>query len=142
MFRTQTLAELALADIDQLLNKFDPGGQIESALPLLHHHRRTLVQLHEALVCSTNETLQDRDCECWADDLVVTYEQLHGQAPHAVVYRKMEELRKSAGRSWPKHAEELIRQTLQAHCAESSQYRGGPDLFRMIRPGLWGLKNN
>ena len=76
----------------------------------------------------------------WVDDLVTTYMQLGGTAHHSAVYRKMRQLRITAGRSWPENAEEATRQTLQAYCAESRQYRGGSDLFRMIRRGFWGLK--
>jgi hypothetical protein len=76
----------------------------------------------------------------WVDDLVTTYKQFGGQASHVLVYRNMKELRRAAGRSWPPKAREAIRQTLQAHNAESLQYRGGLDLFRIIRPGLWRLK--
>ena len=77
----------------------------------------------------------------WADDLVSVYKQLGGLVPHSSVYRNMRELRRRAGRSWPPKAYETIRQTLQAHNAESSQYRGGTDLFRMVQRGLWRLKD-
>jgi hypothetical protein len=89
------------------------------------------------MVNSRHDTLNDR----WADDLVSVYKQLGGPVPHSSVYRNMRELRRRAGRSWPPKAYETIRQTLQAHNAESSQYRGGTDLFRMVRRGLWRLKD-
>jgi hypothetical protein len=79
--------------------------------------------------------------ERWADDLVVVYERLGGQASHSAVYREVRKLRLAAGRSWPPNAHEAIRQTLQAHNADSPQYRGGADLFSMVRPGLWFLKH-
>jgi hypothetical protein len=135
------LAERALEEIEQLLNKFDLGGQIKSVLPLLLRHRCTLVELCNAPRPS-HHARQQRDDETWANDLVSVYQQLGGQAPHSLVYRKMKEARMAAGRSWPGHAEELIRQTLQAHNAESPQYRDGLDLFRMVRPGLWRLKEH
>ncbi len=135
------LAMRAIADIDRLLNNYDHGGQIETALPLLHQHRCTLVRLRDSLDDPGGEVVSEHDDECWADDLVTTYKQLRGKASHTFVYRRMKDLRTAAGRSWPSHAEEAIRQTLQAHCAESPQYRGARDLFRMIRPGLRGLKN-
>ena len=47
----------------------------------------------------------------------------------------------AAGRSWPRKAHETIRQTLQAHNAESPQYRGTRDLFQMVEPGQWRLKD-
>lgn len=134
------LAERALSNIDQLLNNFDHGGQIESALPLLLRHRRTLVQLRDVLRSTPSGTAAEYDGECWVDDLVTAYRQLGGKAAHPLIYRKVKELRTAVGRSWPEHAEEAIRQTLQAHCIESPQYRGGSDLFRMICPGSWCLK--
>lgn len=138
--RQDLLVEFALSEIDQLLNKFDHCGQIESVLPLLLQHRRTLARLRHALLSS--DTTQEPDHERWLDDLLTTYRQLGGQVPHATVYRKMKELRTKAGRSWPEHAEEIIRQTLQAHNAESPQYHDGLDLFRMVRPGLWRLRDH
>ena len=38
--RQELLVECALSEIDQLLNNFDLGGQIQSALPLLLRHHR------------------------------------------------------------------------------------------------------
>jgi hypothetical protein len=78
--------------------------------------------------------------ERWIDDLVAVYTELGGQSLDFVMYRRMEQLRKSEGRSWPPSAHYLIRQTRQAHNVESPEYRGGPDLFRMVRRGLWRLK--
>jgi hypothetical protein len=134
------LAERALSNVDQLLTNYNLGDQIESALPLLHRHRCMLVQLRNALYSTCGGKAAENADERWVDDLVTTYRQLGSQAPHMLVYRKMKELRVTEGRSWPEHAEEAIRQTIQAYCAESPQYRGGPDLFRMVRPGLWRLK--
>ena len=136
-----TLATRAIADIDQLLYGYDHGGQIESALPLLHQHRRTLVRLRDNLRDPSEGGTTKPDDEQWAEDLVTTYAQLGGVALHHSVYRKMKNLRTAAGRSWPNCAEEAIWQTLQAHCAKSPQYRGGRDLFRMVCPGKWRLKD-
>ena len=135
-----TLANRALDEIDDLLNNYDGWTQIRILLPLLHGHRGTLVKLQRACSRSSGATLPQHNDERWVDDLVTIYRQLGGQAPHSVVYPKMKDLRQAAGRSWPKHAKDAIRQVLQAHCAESRWYRGGPNLFRMIRRGLWGLK--
>jgi len=133
MLSTQqhALAERALSEIDQLLNNFDLGGQIESALPLLLRHRRTLTELRNPSLSAVTAT-KPRDDERWADDIVTVFRDFSGQVRHAVLYRKMEELRKAAGRSWPENAEETIRATLQDH----------PDQFRMIHRGLWGLRVN
>ena len=135
------LTERALYEIDDLLNNYDDWTQIRIMLPLLHRHRETLVKLQRASSRSSGAVPPVQDDERWVDDLITSYKQLGGQAMHSVVYRKMQKLRQAAGRSWPEHAEEAIRQTLQAYCANSQRYRGGPDLFRIIRRGMWGLKN-
>ena len=96
-----TLATRAIADIDQLLYGYDHGGQIESALPLLHQHRRTLVRLRDNLRDPSEGGTTKPDDEQWAEDLVTTYAQLGGVALHHSVYRKMKNLRTAAGRSWP-----------------------------------------
>ena len=80
--------------------------------------------------------------ERWADDIKAAYQQLGGRAWHSAVYRAVKDIRTAAGRSWPPNARSTIRQTLQAHNAESPQYRGGDDLFRMVRPSLWRLKDD
>lgn len=80
--------------------------------------------------------------ERWADDVTMAYRQLGGQAWHPAVYRTVKDIRTAAGRSWPPNARSTIRQTLQAYNAESPQYRRGDDLFRMVRPGLWRLKDH
>ena len=139
--QSATIAKRAIFDIDHLLNSYDHGAQIESALPLLLRHRRTL-----ALLCGDPSVVFklpriELADERWVDDLVTTYKQLGGKAPHLLVYRGMEKLRRVAGRSWPFNAHEAIRQTLQAHNAESPQYHGGDDLFRMVRRGLWRLRS-
>ena len=80
------------------------------------------------------------DSDRWVDDLVAVYREFGGEALDSVIYRRMKQLRQSEGRSWPPRAHEAIRQTRQAHNAEARRYRGGSDLFRMVRPGLWRLK--
>jgi hypothetical protein len=134
------LADQALLEIDQLLNNYDLGGQLESVLPLLRRHRRTLTML-----CNPPQlglpAEEPSDGERWVDDIVTVFMQHGGQAPHPVVYRTLEQLRTAAGRSWPLNARSAIREQLQAHNAESPQYRSGADLFRVVQPGLWRLKD-
>lgn len=139
--RPAMLADQALSQIKLLLNNYDLGGQIESALPLLLRQRRTLVTLRNALQ-PAGRLNEGRLDERWVDDLVAVYKELGGPAPDSVVYQGMERLRRREGRSWPPNAKSAIRQTRQAHNVESPQYRGGADLFRMVRPGLWRLKEH
>ena len=135
------LTHQAFVEIEQLFDNYDFGGQIESALPLLNRHRQTLATLYSILQ-PVRGAQQPRHDERWVDDLVATYRQLGGKAVHSAVYQHMKKTRLVAGRSWPEHGEEAIRQTLQAYCAESPQYSGGADLFRMVCRGLWGLKGS
>ncbi len=133
------LVRLAFAEIEQLFSNYDFFGQIESARPLLSRHRRTLAKLNNALR-SGHEATQRASDERWLDDLVTVYREFGGQALDADIYRRMRQLRQGAGRSWPRHARSVIRQTRKAHNVESSQYRGAPDFFRMVHRGLWRLK--
>jgi hypothetical protein len=105
------LAERALADIDQLLNNFDHGAQIETALPLLRTHRRTLAQL-QGIIDESGRTTATLDSHPrWVDDLVLVYGQFGGQATDRLIYKAMEELRRQERRSWPRRAREATRQT-------------------------------
>ena len=137
--RPAMLADQALSQIELLLNNYDLGGQIESALPLLLRQRCTLTTLRNALQTAPGTTKTWSD-ERWVDDLVAVYNELGRQALDHVVYQRMKQLRQREGRTWPPNAHSAIRQTRQAHNVESPQYRGGPDLFRMVRPGHWRLK--
>ena len=49
------LAQRAIAEIEQLLYNYDHWGQIESALPLIHQHHRTLKALGHAVLSSAKE---------------------------------------------------------------------------------------
>ena len=120
------LTERALYEIDDLLNNYDDWTQIRIMLPLLHRHRGTLVELQRAFSRSSGAIPPAQNDERWVDDLITSYKQLGGQATHSVVYRKMQKLRQAAGRSWPEHAEEAIRQTLQAYCADFATLSGRP----------------
>lgn len=136
-----TLAECALSEIEQLLNTSDLDGSIESVLPLLIRHRRTLVELRDASQSARAATTRSDD-KRWRDDIETVLRKYGGQAPHRLLYRKVKELRQATGRTWPRSAHSRIRQTLQSYNAESRQYRGGTDLFRVVRQGLWRLKEH
>jgi hypothetical protein len=131
------LAEQAFLEVEELFNNYDFCGTIEIALPLLRRHRRTLATLRNAL---QPVRAAKPASDGWADDLVAVYSEFGGQASDPAIYRRMKQLRQSEGRSWPPSAHSVIRQTRQAHNVEAPQYRGGSDLFRMVRPGLWRLK--
>lgn len=85
------------------------------------------------------EPAEDRDR--WVDDIIAAYESLGGISGHKALYDRVRRIRQSAGRSLPPHFKSLVRQTLQAHCSGSRQYRGQPDLFVCLSPGQWALKS-
>jgi hypothetical protein len=136
-----TLATRALGEIDRLLNESDPGGTIDSVSPILHRCRRTLLRLQATLCRSAGAIRPNEEADYWRDDIIAAYRQLGGAVSHSRLYREVQRIRRASGRSWPAHAEELIRQMLQAHCADAPQYRGGPDLFRKVQRGVWALKD-
>jgi hypothetical protein len=86
------------------------------------------------------ETSQPNASDHWVDDIVAAYGNLGGTASHRRLYVEVKAIRLAANRSLPRHWCSLVRQTLQAHCSQARQYGGGPDLFRWIRNGYWGLK--
>jgi hypothetical protein len=137
--RQATLADQALSEIDQLLNNFDWGGQIEFVLPLLLRHRRTLTRLRDALK-SIPVSGTHSDVERWSDDIQAIFRKHGGHAPHPQLNRKMKELRQTAGRSCHRmHAASSgkhFRRTMQ----RPHNIEAGP-ISRMVRPGLWRLKD-
>lgn len=76
----------------------------------------------------------------WVDDVLTALHKLGGSSELPQLYRLVQEIRAQANRSWPENAEAAIRQALQAHCADSSQYQGATDLFRNVERGRWALK--
>lgn len=132
--RQAALVQQAFLEIEQLFDNYDFYGQIESARPMLVQHRDTLAKLNKAFRPTGRQDVR------WVDDLVAVYKEFGGQALDCNIYRRMKQLRQGEGRSWPPNARNAIRQVRQAHNVESRQYRGGPDLFRIVRPGLWRLK--
>jgi hypothetical protein len=76
----------------------------------------------------------------WVDDVIAALRSLGGMAHLSQIYREILLVRPEA-----KHidaVDETVRQTLQAHCNECRQYRGGPSFFQM-RPdrgdGYWAI---
>jgi hypothetical protein len=101
---------------------------------------KTRTETHAELVQESDTSFSD-DKERWVDDILAAFRLLGGSAKHQDLYRTVNALRLSAGRSWPEHAEEAIRQTLQTYCSDARQYRGGLDLFKQLEPGEWALRD-
>ena len=79
----------------------------------------------------------------WVDDVEQALIMLGGHAHLSKIELAVRGLRIDAGRSWPKNADACIRDTLETHCSESMNYRGGPNLFEMVDrgSGYWRLRN-
>jgi hypothetical protein len=78
----------------------------------------------------------------WVDDVEQTLIQLGGEAHLSKIELIVRRLRIDGGRSWPKNADACIRHTLETHCSDSLNYRGGPYLFEMVDrgSGYWRLR--
>ena len=80
----------------------------------------------------------------WVDDVVEALILLGGKAHLSRIESTVRKLRLEGRRSWPKNADACIRHTLETHCAQSLNYRGGPNLFEMADrgSGCWRLRRS
>jgi hypothetical protein len=101
-----------------------------------HHILADLKRIEGLLNPSAHSALR------WVDDVVEALMQLGGKAHLSRIENRVRELRFEAGRSWPKNAGACVRHTLETHCANSLNYRGGPNLFEMVDrgSGWWRLR--
>lgn len=80
----------------------------------------------------------------WADDLVVALENIGGEGYLHSIYKEVERIRRTAGRSVPPSFEATVRRTLEDHSSDSDNFRGR-DLFQMKLgkgAGFWALRRN
>jgi hypothetical protein len=56
------------------------------------------------------------------------------------IYRAFKEVCDKHKHPLPDNLQAEVRQTLQAHCSSSRQYRGRDDLFVYHEPGRWSCK--
>ena len=79
------------------------------------------------------------------DDVKQALEELGGKAHLSAIYKKTDQIRKTAGRSVPRNSEAAIRECLETHSSDSERYKSGyPNLFMMARgrgAGIWALRN-
>jgi hypothetical protein len=77
----------------------------------------------------------------WVDDVREAFRALGGEADLAAVYRRVEEMRRAAGRSIVRSLEATIRQTIEAHSSDSDNFKpGNADHFRHVGRGRWALR--
>jgi hypothetical protein len=67
----------------------------------------------------------------WRDDVHESLRRIGGHASLDRIYKEVELLRRSAGRSIPPSLEAVVRRTLEEHSTDSAVYKGGADLFYM-----------
>ncbi len=81
----------------------------------------------------------------WVDDVVRALEELGGRASLKAIYRKVVQIRTTAGRSVPENSDSAIRDCLETHSSDSRIYKPTyPDLFTMAKgrgSGIWALRN-
>lgn len=75
----------------------------------------------------------------WVDDVEFALLQLGGKAPLQSIYKKVEQIRRSAGRSLPPTLEATVRRTIEDHSSDSDNFRG-TDLFSKLGRGEWALR--
>jgi hypothetical protein len=78
----------------------------------------------------------------WRDDVREGLHRIGGRASLDRIYKEVELLRRSAGRSIPPSLEAVVRRTLEEHSTDSAVYKGGADLFYMPEArgaGVWAL---
>jgi hypothetical protein len=86
-----------------------------------------------------------RGDKTWRDDVREGLRRIGGRAPLFQIYKEVESLRRSAGRSLPPSLEAVVRRTLEEHSTDSEAYKGGPDLFFMPEgqgAGVWALRDS
>jgi hypothetical protein len=59
----------------------------------------------------------------WVDDIRAALLEVGGEADLAVIYQVVEENRRAAGRTTPKSLDATVRQSIEAHCPTSDNFR-------------------
>lgn len=77
----------------------------------------------------------------WVDDVRKAFSALGGEADLSAIYRKVDEMRRAAGRSIVRSLEATVRQTIEAHSSDSDNFKpGSADYFRHVGRGRWALR--
>jgi len=76
----------------------------------------------------------------WVDDIRSALLEEGGEADLAVIYRVAERIRKDGGRSTPRSLDATVRQSIEAHCPTSGNYReGNGKYFEHVGRGRYRL---
>ena len=77
----------------------------------------------------------------WVDDVRKAVSSLGGEADLSAIYREVEQIRRTAGRSVVRSLEATVRQTIEAHSSHSENFKpGNADYFRHVGRGRWALR--
>lgn len=77
----------------------------------------------------------------WVDDVLEAIRRLGGSATLHSIYKEVEMIRRTGGRSVPKSLDATIRRTLEDHSSDSANYRG-TDLFANVGRGEWAIRRD
>jgi hypothetical protein len=75
----------------------------------------------------------------WARDIALVLME-HDSPLLENLYYYLKKHREKTGRGWDKKMESTVRNVLQRHCRNSSQYQGVLDLFEKLANGCWRLR--
>ena len=112
--------------------------------------RRLVSDLRNQLVPESNKkpnlqaTPRDQgEKTTWRDDVVTALSSIGGKGRLREIYRAVERIRRTAGRSIPNNLQATVRQVLETHSSDSHNYKDGPDLFWMPEGkgvGIWARR--
>jgi hypothetical protein len=77
----------------------------------------------------------------WVDDVFAAIRRLGGSATLHSIYREVEVIRRTAGRSVPKSLDATVRRTIEDHSSDSDNHRG-PNLFAKVGRGEWAIRRD
>lgn len=77
----------------------------------------------------------------WVDDVFAAIGRLGGSATLHSIYKEVEVIRRTAGRSVPKSLDATVRRTIEDHSSDSDNHRG-PNLFAKVGRGEWAIRRD
>ena len=79
----------------------------------------------------------------WLDSIVKAMTELGGNARYDDLYQQVEKVRKKEGLPLNDSYKATIRQVIESYSSDSDIWkkRPGPDIFRKLGTGYWGLRN-
>lgn len=76
----------------------------------------------------------------WVDDVCDALQLIGGEADLPEIYRMVQDIRRTEGRSLPESLEATVRQTIEAHSSDSENYEEREDYFEHVSRGRWRLR--